>query len=104
MFVVNDPGTMGELNLTVAEALCPSKADTGNQKIKAQFGQQQTHNKQVIVQPFGIICSHATFFWCRSSVKYPCKSIVQLLVRYLILIIMQAHGKKYIFGARCSET
>ena len=62
MFVVNNPGTMGELNLTVAEALCPSKADTGNQKIKAQFGQQQTHNKQVIVQPFGIICSHATFF------------------------------------------
>ena len=49
MFVVNDPGTTGELNLTVAEALCPSKADTGNQKIKAQFGQQQTHNKQVIV-------------------------------------------------------
>jgi hypothetical protein len=39
-----------------------SKPETGNQKIKAQFGCRRTHNEQVIVQPCGIICSRATFF------------------------------------------
>jgi hypothetical protein len=38
MFTVNNPGATGELDLSVPQAPCPSKPDTGNRKIKAQFG------------------------------------------------------------------
>jgi CxC6 like cysteine cluster associated with KDZ transposases len=62
MFTVNDPVATGELDPAVPQAPCPSKPDTGNRKIKAQFGRRRTHNEQVIVRPCGIICSRATFF------------------------------------------
>jgi hypothetical protein len=62
MFTVNNPGATGELDPSVPQAPCPSKPDSGNQKIKAQFGRRRTHNEQIIVRPCGIICSRATFF------------------------------------------
>ena len=45
------------------EAPCPSKkSETGNTKIKAQFGRHRTHNEQTLVHPCGIIFSRATVF------------------------------------------
>jgi hypothetical protein len=64
MFTINNPGATGELDIPVpgAQDPCPSKAETGNCKLKAQFGRRRTHNEQIIVRPCGIICSRATFF------------------------------------------
>ena len=64
MFTINNPGATGELDISVllAQDPCPSKAETGNRKIKAQFGRRRTHNEQLIVRPCGMICSRATFF------------------------------------------
>jgi len=63
LFTVHNPGATGELDaLTSLQVLCPSKPDTGNRKIKAQFGRRRTHNEQIIVKTCGIICSRATFF------------------------------------------
>jgi hypothetical protein len=62
LFAVNNPGATGELDPSVPQASCLSKLETGNRKIKAQFGCWRTHNEQLIVRPCGILCSCATFF------------------------------------------
>jgi hypothetical protein len=62
MFTVNNPGATGELDMPMPQDPCPSKPETGNRKMKAQFGRRRTHNEQVIVRPCGTICSRATFF------------------------------------------
>jgi hypothetical protein len=38
-----------------ADAVCPSKPETGNYKIRALFGRRRTHNEQIMVRPCGII-------------------------------------------------
>jgi hypothetical protein len=60
LFTVNNPGATGELE-TLSQP-CPTHPETGNRKIKAQFGRRRTHNEQVIVRPCGMLCSRATFF------------------------------------------
>jgi hypothetical protein len=64
MFTINNPGVTGELNLLVpvAQDPCPSKVKTGNRKIKAQFDRHRTHNKQVVLRPYRMICSCAKIF------------------------------------------
>jgi hypothetical protein len=46
MFTINNPRATGKLDISVpaAQDPCPLKAETGNRKIKAQFGQCCTHN------------------------------------------------------------
>lgn len=60
LFNNNDPGSVGVVD-DVNEP-CPSKSDTGNKKIKAQFGRRRTHNEQTLVRPCGIIFARATMF------------------------------------------
>jgi CxC6 like cysteine cluster associated with KDZ transposases len=45
------------------EILCESrKSESGNRKVKAQFGRRRTHNEQTLVRPCGVIIARATFF------------------------------------------
>lgn len=56
-----NPGSIGVVDHV--EVPCPSKKlDTGNKKIKAQFGRRRTHNEQTLVRPCGIIFARATMF------------------------------------------
>ena len=41
---------------------CTGKPEKGNQKLCAYFGCCRTYNKQLIICPYGIILSRATFF------------------------------------------
>jgi hypothetical protein len=43
-------------------SVCPTKAEDGQPKLKAQFGRRWTHNEQILVRPCGIILVRATFF------------------------------------------
>lgn len=63
MNTVKNPGTIGVADDT-AEPVdpCPSKSAHGNQTLKAQFGQCQTHNEQILVWPCGVIFTRATMF------------------------------------------
>ena len=55
-----NPGSIGVVD--PVEVPCPSKkSDTGNKKIKAQFGRRRTHNEQTLVRPCGIIFARAMF-------------------------------------------
>jgi hypothetical protein len=38
------------------------KSETGNTKIKTQYGRRRTHNEQTLVRPCGVIFARATFF------------------------------------------
>ena len=38
------------------------KSETGNKKIKAQYGQRRTHNEKTLVHPCGVIFAHTTLF------------------------------------------
>lgn len=62
MFNVSNPASIGVVDSAEdIEAPCPSKkSDTGNMKVKVQFGRQQTHNEQTLVRPCGIIFARAT--------------------------------------------
>jgi hypothetical protein len=44
------------------QSSCPSKPDTGIQKIQALFGRRRTHNEQIMVCPCGMIIACQTFF------------------------------------------
>jgi len=88
MFTLNDPGATGELDASVPshQDPCPSKPETGNRKLKAQFGRRRTHNEQVIVRPCGIICSRATFFGAE-AVSNALVGLSSLLL--VLLVLMQ---------------
>ena len=45
-----------------ASATCPDKPNTGNRKLRAQFGRKRTHNEQIIVAPCGVIIARATLY------------------------------------------
>jgi hypothetical protein len=41
---------------------CDGKPETGNRKIRAQFGRKRTHNEQLCVGSCGVILGRATFY------------------------------------------
>lgn len=41
---------------------CSDKPDSGNRRLRAQFGRKRTHNEEIIVAPCGVIIARATFF------------------------------------------
>ena len=102
MFTINNPGATGELDASVSVVACPLKPNSGNKKIKAQFGCQRTHNEQVIVWPCGMLCSHVTFFGAEavSNVLVSCSSLFFYLVMLMRTI---AHGQEDLLCARCKE-
>jgi hypothetical protein len=53
------------------------KADGGNRPLKAAFSRAQTHNKQLMVRPCGVIIACGTFFGSEGlySVKVSTKSL-----------------------------
>ena len=46
----------------VEESLCPQKPDSGIHRVTAHFGCRQTHDKQLMVRPCGMIIACTTFF------------------------------------------
>jgi hypothetical protein len=64
MFNAPNPASIGVVDHDDdIEVPCPSKkSDTGNKKIKAQFGRRRTHNEQTLVRPCGIIFARATMY------------------------------------------
>ena len=41
---------------------CPDKPETGNRRLRAQFGRKRTHNEQIIVAPCGVIIARTTMY------------------------------------------
>ena len=52
-------GSVGVCDDVPCEA---TKTETGNKKIKAQYGRRRTHNEQTLVHPCGVIFAQATSF------------------------------------------
>jgi hypothetical protein len=74
-----NPGSIGVVDSNHVEVPCPSKkSDTGNKKIKAQFGRRRTHNEQTlpVVRPCGIIFARATMFGAEAVSNFLVRSIV----------------------------
>jgi hypothetical protein len=66
---ISSIGVVDHVNNT--EAPCPSKkSETGNTKIKAQFGWRRTHNEQTLVHPCGIIYARATMFGAKAVLNF----------------------------------
>ena len=63
------PGSIGIADDTAEP--CPLKLETGNRKIKAQFGRRRTHNEHTLVRPCGIIFARATFFGAEAVSNFP---------------------------------
>ncbi|KAF8230269.1 hypothetical protein L208DRAFT_1476566 [Tricholoma matsutake] len=64
MFNAPNPPSIGVVdNAMDIEVPCPSKKlDTGNTKVKAQFGRRRMHNEQTLVHPCSIIFAWATMY------------------------------------------
>lgn len=58
---------------------CPDKPETGNRRIRAQFGRKRTHNEQIIVAPCGVIIARTTFFGA--------EAVSSVVVRGIVLVI-----------------
>ncbi|THV06144.1 hypothetical protein K435DRAFT_816015 [Dendrothele bispora CBS 962.96] len=65
VFSSPNPGSVGEVddpNAVTYPLPCDKKSETGNRKMRAQFGRRRTHNEQLLVRPCGIIYARATFY------------------------------------------
>ncbi|KAH9920581.1 hypothetical protein B0H21DRAFT_844599 [Amylocystis lapponica] len=62
----------GEIEIELATASgYPSKPETGNHKVKAQFRCKWSHNEQFLVRPCGVIISREMFFGSESVSQAP---------------------------------
>ena len=84
------------------EEACPQKPDGGNRRLRARFGRRQTHNKQLIVRPCGMIIARATFYGSETFPQTVVSSIIFLHCAspFLLTVMTIGNAKTGVSGSR----